>query len=343
MKILKVLLLTIVTSFAWTATVFSQPRLVVAGYGGSFEDIMRKDVFPTFEKTHNVKIDFVAGTSTNTVARLQAQKGNQEIDVAIVDDGPMYQAIALGFCAPLEGLPVEDLYPTARYKDDKAVAVWLTATGLMYNKKVFNERGWAAPTSWNDLADPKFKKLVVIPPLLSSYGLHAVVQFARAGGGGENNIDPGFKAFKESIGPNVLVFEPSTGKMTEIFQSGQAVLAVWGASRAKSLAETGFPIGFVYPTEGAYALLFSACPVAKPKAHPLAQEFIRYLLTPALQNLMGNSYGYGPVNKKAVVTDDPNVPMPIGKRATDLIVIDWDIVNKNRTDWNRRWTREIER
>ena len=75
---------------------------------------MRKDVFPTFEKTHNVKIDFVAGTSTNTVARLQAQKGNQEIDVAIVDDGPMYQAIALGFCAPLEGLPVEDLYPTAR-------------------------------------------------------------------------------------------------------------------------------------------------------------------------------------------------------------------------------------
>ena len=74
MKILKVLLLTIVTSFAWTANVFSQPRLVVAGYGGSFEDIMRKDVFPTFEKTHNVKIDFVAGTSTNTVARLQAQR-----------------------------------------------------------------------------------------------------------------------------------------------------------------------------------------------------------------------------------------------------------------------------
>ena len=114
MKILTVLLLAIATNFASTTPSFAQPRLVVAGYGGSFEDIMRKDVFPTFEKTHNVKIDFVAGTSTNTVARLQAQKGNQEIDVAIVDDGPMYQAIALGFCAPLEGLPVEDLYPTAR-------------------------------------------------------------------------------------------------------------------------------------------------------------------------------------------------------------------------------------
>ncbi len=321
----------------------AQQKLVVAGYGGSFEDIMRKDIFPPFEKKHNVKIDFVAGNSTNTVARLQAQKGNQEIDVAIVDDGPMYQAIALGFCAPIQGMPVDDIYATARYKDDKAVALGIVATGIMYNKKIFAEKGWAAPTSWNDLADPKFKKLVVIPPLNNTYGLHAVVQFARAGGGGEKNIDPGFKAFKDKVGPNVLVYEPSPGKMTELFQSGQAVIGVWGTGRVKSFADTGFPVGFAYPKEGAYALLSSVCPIAKPKANPLAQDFIQYLLTPEVQGLMGTSYGYGPVNKKAVVQDDANVPLPLGKRAADLIVVDWDVINDNRTAWDKRWTREIER
>lgn len=321
----------------------AQQKLVVAGYGGSFEDIMRKDIFPPFEKKHNAKIDFVAGNSTNTVARLQAQKGNQEIDVAIVDDGPMYQAIALGFCAPIEGMPVEDIYKTARYKDDKAVGLGIVATGLMYNKKVFAEKGWAAPTSWNDLADPKFKKLVVIPPLNNTYGLHAVIEFARLGGGGEKNIDPGFKAFKEKVGPNVLVFEPSPGKMTELFQSGQAVIGVWGTGRVKSFADTGFPVGFVYPKEGAYALLASACPVAKPKPNPLAQDFVRYLLTPEVQSVMGTAYGYGPVNKKASIKDDANVPLPIGQRAADLIVADWDVINANRTAWDKRWTREIER
>lgn len=321
----------------------AQQKLVVAGYGGSFEDIMRKDIFPAFEKKHNVKIDFVAGNSTNTVARLQAQKGNQEIDVAIVDDGPMYQAIALGFCAPIQGMPADDIYATARYKDDKAVALGIVATGIMYNKKVFAEKGWAAPTSWNDLADPKFKKLVVIPPLNNTYGLHAVVQFARAGGGGEKNIEPGFKAFKDKIGPNVLVYEPSPGKMTELFQSGQAVIGVWGTGRVKSFADTGFPVGFVYPKEGAYALLSSVCPIAKPKANPLAQDFIQYLLTPEIQSVMGTSYGYGPVNKKATVKDDANVPLPLGKRAADLIVVDWDVINDNRTAWDKRWTREIER
>jgi len=35
--------------------------------------------------------------------------------------------------------------------------------------------------------------------------------------------------------------------------------------------------------------------------------------------------------------------MPIGKRAADLIVVDWDTINANREAWNKRWTREIER
>jgi len=52
--------------FAWVATaammaavatnVSAQQKLVVAGYGGSFEDIMRKDIFPPFEKNMALKL-----------------------------------------------------------------------------------------------------------------------------------------------------------------------------------------------------------------------------------------------------------------------------------------------
>lgn len=321
----------------------AQQKLVVAGYGGSFEDIMRKDIFPPFAKQHGVELDYVAGNSTNTVARLQAQKSNQQIDVAIIDDGPMYQAIALGFCEPIKNLPADDIYTTARYKDDKAVAIGIVATGIMYNKKVFDEKKWAPPTSWKDLKDPKYKKQLVIPPLNNTYGLHTLVEYAREGGGGEKKIDPGFTTFKNEVGPNVLVYEPSPGKMTELFSSGQATIAVWGSGRVKAFADTGFPVGFVYPREGAYALLSSVCPIAKSNANPKAQAFVEYLVSPEVQEKLASAYGYGPVNKKAKVADDPRVPLPIGKRAADLIVIDWDTVNQNRDDWNKRWTREIER
>ena len=59
------------------------------------------------------------------------------------------------------------------------------------------------------------------------------MMFARMNGGGEKAIEPGFKVMKENINPNVLVYEPSPGKMTELFQSGQAVLAVWGTGRVQ--------------------------------------------------------------------------------------------------------------
>ena len=91
-----------------------QKTFYVAGYGGSFEQTMRKEIIPAFEKKHGVKVEYVAGNSTDTLAKLQAQKANQQIDVAIVDDGPMYQAIQLGFCAPIQGLPAADIYDSAK-------------------------------------------------------------------------------------------------------------------------------------------------------------------------------------------------------------------------------------
>src|SRR3954451_2003114 len=303
-----------------------QKTLYVAGYGGSFEKTIRDEVIPAFEKENGVKVEYVAGNSTDTLAKLQAQKGNQQIDVAIVDDGPMYQAIQLGFCGKLEGLPA-DLYDTARFKDDRAVAIGIVATGLMYNTKVFAEKGWAPPTSWNDLKDTKYAKQLVIPPINNTYGLEALVMLSKMNGGGETNVDSGFKIFKEQINPNVLAYEPSPGKMTELFQSGQAVIAVWGTGRVKSFADTGFPVDFVYPKEGAVTLLASVCPVAKPNASPLAHEFVKEMVTPAFQEVLAKEYGYGPVNKKAKVTAEDAKMAPVGERAAKLLTADWDTIN----------------
>ncbi len=321
----------------------AQKTLVVAGYGGSWEQVLRKDVFPAFEAKHGVKIEYTAGNSTDTIAKLQAQKSNQVIDVAIVDDGPMYQAIQLGFCAPITGLDKSDLYKAAVFKDDKAVAVGQTGTGFMVNTKVFKEKGWPIPTSWADLADPKFKKLLVIPPINNTYGLYTLMMFARMNGGGEKAIEPGFKVMKENINPNVLVYEPSPGKMTELFQSGQAVLAVWGTGRVQAFANTGFPVEFVYPKEGAPILLASACPVSKAAVNPLAHEFIKTLISTPVQTVMAKEMGNGPVNTKVDVAMPELKMAPVGERAKLVISPDWDAINAGREDWTKRWNREVER
>jgi putative spermidine/putrescine transport system substrate-binding protein len=320
-----------------------QKTLTVAAYGGSWEQTLRKFVIPDFEAKHGVKVEYVAGNSTDTLAKLQAQKANQVIDVAIVDDGPMYQAIQLGFCAKIEGLAKDELYDAAKFKDDKAVAVGQTGTGFMINTKVFKEKGWAIPTSWNDLKDPKFKQLLVIPPINNTYGLYTLMMYARIGGGGEKNIEPGFKVMKDQINPNVLVYEPSPGKMTELFQSNQAVIAVWGTGRVQAFANTGFPVDFVYPKEGAPILLASACPVAKASISPLAHEFIKTMISRDVQTALAKEMGNGPVNKKVDVAMAELRMAPVGERAKLIIAPDWDAINAAREDWTKRWNREVER
>lgn len=337
----RVVIAALIAAFATGAS--AQQKLTVAAYGGSYEDMMRKEIIPAFEKRTGAKIEYVAGNSTDNIARLQAQRANQEIDVAILDDGPMYQAVALGLCGELKGVNFGDLYPVADMKTGKSVTIGVVATGLMYNKKYFADNKLPPPTSWNDLKDPKFRKKLVIPPLNNTYGLQTVIMLARLNGGSEKNIDPGFKVMKEQVAPNVLAFEPQPGKMTELFQSGQAVIAVWGSGRVKAFQDTGFPAEFVYPKEGAMALGISACPVAKPSASPLAQQFIQFLLEPDTQVTLAKGSGAGPVNKKTQLPAELQRGLPYGDAVAKLLATDWDTVNPNRTAWNNRFTREIER
>jgi putative spermidine/putrescine transport system substrate-binding protein len=322
-----------------------QKTFTLAGYGGSFEKTMREQVLPPFAAKHNLRIEYVAGNSTDTLAKLQAQKGNQVIDAIIVDDGPMYQAVELGFCGDLAAADVyKDVYSIMKFKSNKAIGIGMVGTGIMYNKKVFDDNKWAAPTSWEDLKDPKYRKKLVIPPLNNTYGLHAVVMMARVRGGGEKNIDPGFKAFKDDIGPNVLAYEPSPGKMTELFQSGQAVIGVWGSGRAKALADqTGFPIQFIYPKEGGLALGVAACPIAGSKNSAEAQAFLQHMVSPQIQLILATGAGFGPTNQTVKLDDKQRQGLPYGDEVKSLISVDWDTINPAREGWNRRWTREIER
>jgi len=152
-----------------------------------------------------------------------------------------------------------------------------------------------------------------------------------------------FKTFKDEINSNVLAYEPSPGKMTELFQSGQAVLAVWGTGRVQSFANTGFPVDFAYPKEGAVTLLTTACPIIKPNASPLASSFVKRLLEPKIQLVMLKDYGYGPVLKSVVVPPELGKMAPIGERAAKLYTADWSIINDKREEWTKRWNREVER
>lgn len=328
-----------------SATANAQDTLYVAGYSGDFQTMFEKEIVPAFAKQHDVKIVFVAGNSSETIAKLQAQKDNQEINVAIVDDGPMQQAVQFGLCETIADAPVyKDIYDIAQVSvfNGKAVGIGLVATGITYNKKLFAENNWPAPTSWNDLTEEKFAKRVASNPISGTYGLVTLITFAKMNGGSEENIDPGFDIIREKLAPNVLSWSSSNAQLAQMFQNGDIDLGVWGSSRAVALKKTGFPVDFVYPKEGAPAIVASACPVAGNKLPDLSQSFVQYLASPAVQEMLATQ-GFGPTNRTTKLNEALAEEVPYGEeKLSKLVNIDWETVNKQRAEWTKKWTRTVE-
>ncbi|NVH77774.1 extracellular solute-binding protein [Paraburkholderia sp. JPY432] len=322
----------------------AETTLYVANVGGSNEQLYRQKVIPPFEKAHDVKIVYVAGNSSDTLAKLQAQKGHQQINVAVMDDGPMYQAMQLGLCAKVEDAPVmKDLYPLARL-GPTAVGVGMVATGIGYNEEAFRKLGLPAPDSWQALTDKRLKGKLGVPPITNTYGLHTLVMLARLNGGGEKNIDPGFNTMTKQVAPDVLSWAPTPGEMDGLMQAGDVIMAPYGSGRAVALQNTGFPLKFVYPKEGGVALQVAACALAENAQPKLSQEFIQYLLSPEVQAMQAQAIGLGPVNKTVKLTPEVAARVPYGpEQVNKLTAMDWATINQHRTEWTERWNRSVER
>lgn len=323
----------------------AQEAIYFAGYAGDFQTMFETEIAPGFESANNVDIVFVPGNSSQTIAKLQAQKGNQEISVALVDDGPMQMALQFGLCeAVADPANYADLYDIAKPEayGGQAIGVGLVATGITYNTEKFASEGWEAPTSWNDLTDEKFDQRVTSNPISGTFGLNTLLMFARINGGNEENIEPGFNAIREQLAPKVVTWSSSNANMAQMFQNGDIDLSVWGSNRAVALKKTGFPVEFVYPDEGAPAIVASACAISDAPQPELAQKLLEYLTSPEVQAKLANE-GFGPTNSITSLEGEVADEVPYGEeRLSRLISVDWAVVNEKRAEWTKEWTRTVE-
>ena len=328
-------------------SVSAQTKTLYIGMnGGTMEKAYTQYAFPAFEKANNVKVVVVPGTSSDILAKAQANKDKPQMHVMFLDDGIMVRAIGMGLCERQRpSAALNDIYPAARFKGDMASGVSLGMTGLAYNKKMFTEKGWAPPTSWMDLADPKFKGKVVFQSMSSSsFGLHGFLMFNRIQGGTDKNVEPGFKAWPTTIGPNVLEYIPSSAKISEMVQTGEAALFPLTPTSVAALKAKGIPVEYAQPKEGSVVLMVRHCVIAKNSEPELSQKLAEFILSPLAQ---ANVLQFGaqiPTNPKAPVVGEGVAQVAdISKWMKNAVTLDWDAVNANRPAWNARWNKTIER
>lgn len=319
--------------------------LYIGTHGGVFETALKEDLAPPFEKKFNCKIHYVLGNSSELLAKARIQKDNPQMDAVFVDPGPAIQGVTEGLWDKLDPKIVTNLknvYEIALQPNHIGVLMGTNAAGILYNTQIFKEKKFTPPASWNDLFRPEFVQRFIMPPITNSFGLLGLVAFAKVNGGGERNIEPGFEAMKK-LKKSVISFEPQAGKFSQLFQSKEAWIGIWGSGRTYALSDMGFPVEFVYPKEGAYDLGIMLHSVKNCKNSKLGQEFTNYMLEERSQQVWAKVFKLGPMNKNVKLSPDVASKVPYGlDQIKKLIMPDWAYINQYRAVWTERWSKEVE-
>ena len=130
-------------------------------YCGLLEDFMIKGV-KEFEKETGIKVNAVRMSSGEIVGRLKAEKNNPKASVwwGGPADG-FIQAANDGLLEKYVPAGAKEMPDKYKDKDGYWTGIYVGYLGFASNKKLLDERGIAAPTSWQDLLKPEFKGQVI--------------------------------------------------------------------------------------------------------------------------------------------------------------------------------------
>lgn len=320
------------------------PReVVVMSWGGDYERKMADLIGPAFEKATGYKVAYVTGSSSaEMVARVKAQASRPQIDVVICDEGP--QILGRDLWQPIEERYLTNMgqmYDLARVPENRRVRPFAGAVTLLYNTKVFQERGWPSPTSWLDLWDPKYRGHVITLEGTSPYMYGLTVIAAELEGGSERNLEPGWRKMK-ALAPSIPVFATAASKFGDLFRQGTGWIGLHSEGSALRHRKAGLPIGTAYPKEGPLFVPASAAVVKGGPNPDGAKKFVNHLLTADVQRIWAENFGWAPLNRGVELPPDLAAQITYGaERVARLKQVDWERYNEVLAEFLDRWNREI--
>src|SRR5215475_9568348 len=181
----------------------------------------------------------------------------------------------------------------------------------------------AAPKTWSDLLNPKFKgQMVTTDPSYTALGLMTVATLAKKFGWG----------FYEKLRTADTMVVQGNQQVADMLKGGERLIAAGALdSYAADERKAGHPISTIYPTEGA---LIIASPTAIVKGSPnpnAAKLFAEFMLSDTAQKLFPEDGGYA---ARVDIGPPPDSPKLADVTA---LAVDYDAIEKEAGKVKRKF------
>jgi len=269
-------------------------------------------------------------------ARMLAEKDNPQADLiwgwAVTN---MSEFVPKGMLVPYKPKGW-DMIP-ANFKDPAGywTAIDLYAAALVPNTKVLEQKNLPMPKGWNDLLNPVYKDMLIMPnPASSGTGFLQVASLLVM-------LDPEYKTkpveenkawdFLKELDKNMGQYIKSGSKPAKLTAAGEYAVGCSFAFVYSSLKKKGFPVALVMPEEGAGFELEANALLKGAKHEAAAKKFLDWALSEGAMKeyakfKLGVAY--------------PGIPGPEGLPALDTIKLapmDFPWQSENRTKILEVW------
>lgn len=313
-------------------------ELVVNGYGGEYEKIIKEAILTPFEQRHNVRIIYdPTGSASADFARIRATRGDPGWDVVVMTAPESVLGCQLTL---LERLP-EDRVPNQKYIFHQArngagecgAVQELQYMSLMYN----TARVVPAPTSWRAMWDPKYKGRIIVPDIGNIMAVYLLFMASFLNGGDMQNLEPGWAQIS-ILRDNALAVVESSADMVPYFERQQAWLLPYWDGRAHFYKKRGLPLDFLIPREGTVGLINTLNVPIGAKNKELAFEFINFWLTREMQEKWAQAYTVGTARVDSKLPPDHSQRHVVSIAQMKMLKYpDPLYVGQKRAEWAERW------
>jgi putative spermidine/putrescine transport system substrate-binding protein len=319
-----------------------EKQITVAANGGIIEKQIREVVAPKFKEKYGIKVIYIAGVSGEILSKVELQKNNPQIDVAIYVPLDVVRANDKGLLEEIDSASVTNVANVnPQFFSDgpkTSVPIFGYTIAPLYNVDVFKKNGWAPISSWNDLIRPEYKGKTAYSDVVSDYGFAILYNLAKSNGGSLDNMEPGLKKAKELAGYSNTFYKTTT-QMIPAFQQGAADVGVMGSYATQELANSGIPVKMIIPKEGAPLQAFSGTIVKNTTHKKEAEQFLNFIISEEMQTQISEGGAFYPVGKGMKIAS--KYEESIGLKPTDNVFSpDNKKLAEIRGTWADRWTKE---
>ncbi len=313
--------------------------LTISVYGFA-QDAFKEIVYDPFKEKCGCELVVETGNSVERLAKMEANKANPVIDMAVVSTADALAASRADLISPIDVTKLtnyDKLYDIAKdpIGGNLSVGYTLYATSIVYRSDKIEI------DSWEDLLSEELAGHVALPNVTTNQGPPTLYMLGKAIG----DTAPDLKDTIAKVGEHkddVVTFYVRSSQLVQLMQQEEIWAAPIGRFAWEGFKKMDLPIKWATPKEGQTGGMNVMVLTKDSKNQDLALEFMDFWLSTEIQTKLAEKLIDSPANKDVKVSPEIADNLTYGEETVkSLDLQSAETILDNRETWLSEWNAKV--